>query len=52
MIKCISVSNDYDMADTKFIHHRGLPFSCYNCTMDDKESMRKSEGSQNAHDVL
>ena len=40
MIECISVSNDYDMADMKFIYHRGLPFSCDNCAIDEKESMR------------
>ena len=44
MIECISVSNDYDMADMKFIYHRGLPFSCDNCAIDEKESMSESDG--------
>lgn len=43
MSECISVSNDYDMEDMKFIYHRGLPFSCDNCAIEEKESMRKSE---------
>lgn len=51
MIECISVSNDYDMADMKFLYHKGLPFSCDNCTIDEQESRRKSQGSQNAHDA-
>lgn len=36
MIECISVSNDYDMADMKSLYYRGLPFSCDNCTTDEK----------------
>lgn len=45
-MECISVSNDYDMADLKFIYHRGLPFSCDNCTVDEKEWFRKAWESQ------
>lgn len=44
------MSNDDDMADMKFIYHRGLPFSCDNCSVDEKESTRKSEGRKNASD--
>lgn len=42
MMECVSVSNDYDMADMKFIYHRGLPFPCDNCTVDEKEGFRKA----------
>lgn len=44
------MSNNDDMADMKFICHRGLPFSCDNCTVDETESTGKSEESKNAHE--